>query len=131
MSPPPSRGVSTPCPRRSLRAKKLSAMEESLEGLRGDMVFCGTLGIASLIAWKFLHPPKCYLGVYYIGGVFFGVSSFGRFGRRGKNPNLSQGVFTYTPSVTLSLQESVIASPATLERRHHPFDAQRAAAETL
>ena len=54
------------------RAKKLSAMEESLEGLSGDMVFCGTLGIASLIAWKFLHPPKSYLGVMLYSWSLFG-----------------------------------------------------------
>ena len=57
-------------------------------------------------------PPKKLYGSYTIYRVvFFGASSFGRFGRRGKTPNLNQGVFTDTPCVTLSQQESVVASP--------------------
>ena len=48
-------------------------------------------------------PHKKLYGSYTIYRVvFFGASSFGRFGRRGKTPNLNQGVFTDTPCVTLS-----------------------------
>jgi hypothetical protein len=71
-------------------------------------------------------PQKVIWELLNTRGVFFGVSSFGRFGRR---VNQISAKVSYTPSVTLSLQESVIASPTTLEQRHHPFDAQRAAAD--
>ena len=66
-------------------------------------------------------PQKVIWELYYIGGVFFGASSFGRFGRRGKTPNLNQGVFTDTPcllsfirnqSVPALLHSSGIISPA-------------------
>ena len=71
-------------------------------------------------------PPKKLFRIYTIyRGVFFGASSFGRFGRRGKTPNLSQGVFTDTPCVTLSHQESVGASPVALERNHQPCSLMR------
>ena len=70
-------------------------------------------------------PQKVIWELYYIGGVFFGASSFGRFGRRGKTPNLIQGVFTDTPCVTLSHQESVVASPVALERNHQPCSLMR------
>ena len=70
-------------------------------------------------------PQKVIWELYYIGGVFFGASSFGRFGRRGKTPNLNQGVFTDTPCVTLSQQESVVASPFALERNHQPCSLMR------
>ena len=71
-------------------------------------------------------PPKKLYGSYTIyRGVFFGASSFGRFGRRGKTPNLNQGVFTDTPCVTLSHQESVGASPVALERNHQPCSLMR------
>ena len=70
-------------------------------------------------------PQKVIWELYYIGGVFFGASSFGRFGRRGKTPNLNQGVFTDTPCVTLSQQESVVASPFALERNHQPSSLMR------
>ena len=71
-------------------------------------------------------PPKKLYGSYTIYRVvFFGASSFGRFGRRGKTPDLNQGVFTDTPCVTLSQQESVVASPFALERNHQPCPLMR------
>ena len=67
-------------------------------------------------------PPKKLYGSYTIYRVvFFGASSFGRFGRRGKTPNLNQGVFTDTPcllsfirnqSVPALLHSSGIVIPA-------------------
>ena len=70
-----------------------------------------TLQRRHLLFYCSYTPQKVIWELYYIGGVFFGASSFGRFGRRGKTPNLNQGVFTDTPCVTLSQQESVVASP--------------------
>ena len=61
-------------------------------------------------------PPKKLFRIYTIyRGVFFGASSFGRFGRRGKTPNLTPRCL-HTPCVTLSHQESVGASPVAIER---------------
>ena len=78
-----------------------------------------------LLFYCFYTPQKVIWELYYIGGVFFGASSFGRFGRRGKTPNVNTGVFTYTPCVTLSHQESVGASPVAIERNRHPCSLMR------
>ena len=43
----------------------------------------------------------------------------------GRPQILNQGVFTYTPCVTLSHQESVVASPVALERNHQPCSLMR------
>ena len=48
-------------------------------------------------------PQKVIWELYYIGGVFFGASSFGRFGRRGKTPKISTKVSLVTPLASLSV----------------------------
>ena len=94
---------------------------------KGSAFFCAPLlpQRRDLLFYCSYTPQKVIWELYYIGGVFFGASSFGRFGRRGKTPNLSQGVFTDTPCVTLSHQESVGASPLALERNHQPCSLMR------
>ena len=65
----------------------------------------------------FLHPPKSYMGVIlYIEESFLvRVALVGLVGE-GRPLNLSQGVFSDTPCVTPSHQESVGASPVAIER---------------
>ena len=49
-------------------------------------------------------PPKKLYGSYTIyRGVFFGASSFGRFGRRGKTPKISTKESLLTPLASLSV----------------------------
>ena len=77
-------------------------------------------------------PQKVIWELYYIGGVFFGASSFGRFGRRGKTPksqprclylhplrhSQSSGISRCQPCCTRAESSSLPSdAPAKLERQ--------------